>query len=580
MKKRLLAKLLVLTMATTLFTGSNQAKEVKAADATSGLVANWKFDGDSSESVKGIKVESESNMKYETGIFGKAAVFNGKNSYIETSFDEALLLRNNFTMSFWANNNDAEGKAGTYLQMGKNCGWEFPGHESEFFSSPYTIWLEDGSNVNIKLSNEYINDSVENSESEYFKTKHVDAEEWFLFTVTYDGKTIKLYKDSMLLGQKSYLSGTNINPYGLLIGADEGLEYFYKGKMDDLKLFNRALSNDDVKALYTEGVKSSKELVEPSNKLVASYSFDGNTNDNSEFKNNGVKVEVSGSIKYVLGKNGKAVQLSKGNYIEIPVASQLNFDKTLTISYWLSVDKEGEFPVLYRQNPSIGGENANEYSYSAYVNQSYGNIITATMYDALFSPDVWMSAGTVKSNSENNTNGTLKSWHHYAFTIQYDENNDQLILKSYLDGKLKEKNTSDLTELLNASGSLLIGFDSNTFFTGAMDELQIYNYDRSATQINDEYKRVDSISLSTSDQKAIATIAKGKSVKITKVTLKDVDTGKTTSLSVSDKSLIMKSSNSKVVTVKNGTVTAVKKGSANLTITYGGVAKTYKMTVK
>lgn len=580
MKKKFLAKVLIMTMAATLFTGINRAQEVKAADTTSGLVAHWKFDGDSTESVKGISVETEANVKYDTGIFGKAAVFNGKNSSIETVYDDALILKDNFTISFWAYNNDAEGEDYTYLQMGRNCGWEFPGREEEYFTSPYRLELKDGSTVYIELSNYYYNNNVTNNQYDYLSSKNVDAEEWFLFTATYDGKTIKFYKDGMLLGQRSYSSGTAINPYGLLIGANEKFENNFKGKMDELKLYNRALSNDDVKALYLEGVKNSAELIEPSKKLVACYTFDGNTNDTSKFKNNGTKVEVSGSIKYVPGKNGKAMQLVKGNYVEIPVASQLNFDKELTISYWLQVDKEGVYPVLYRQNPSMGSENANDYSYRVRVEQYGGTYISSDISCAMYSPDDWTSSDTIYNKVYDEKNGKLKSWHHYSFTVQYDEDNDQLIFKSYYDGKLKEKTTTDQVELLNASGSLLIGFDNNTFLTGAIDELQIYNYARSATQISKEYKRVDSLSLSVANQNSLKSIAKGKTVKLTNVILTDIDTKKTTSIPVSDKFVVIKSSNSKVVAVKNGALTAKKKGTANITISYGGISKTYKVTVK
>lgn len=581
MFKKLISKVLVITMFSTLVVGLHQPKEVSAADITSGLVANWKFDGNATESVKGVSVETETNIKYEDGIFGKAAVFNGKSSYIETKFDETLLLRNNFTVSFWAYNNDTEGKNGTFLQIGKDCGWEFPGREEEYFSSPFKFTLRDGSNLNVRLSNYYYNNTDYEEGSDYLSTKHVDAEQWYLSTVTYDGKTVKLYRDSVLLGQLSYSNGTNINPYGVLIGANEEFSEYFKGKLDDLRFYKRALSYDDVKALYAAGVSKSKELLEPSKKLVAGYSFDGNMNDSSIYKNNANKVEVSGSIKYTQGVKGKAIELKKGNYIEIPAANQLNFDKELTISYWLRVDKQGSYPVLCRKNPAMGGDNANDDAYKISVEQWSGSYITTTLTSSLYSPDVWCPTGSFYISSNNEKTGRLDSWHHYSFTVEYDSNNDKLITKSYLNGKLNKKSDySENVDISNASGSLLIGFDNNTFLTGAIDELQIYNYARSATQISAEAKSIDRIALSSSDEKAIQSMKVGKTVKISKATYTSINTGKSSTISISDSNLVIRSSNKNVIEVKKGALTAKKKGSANITVSYGGVSKIYKVTVK
>jgi len=65
--------------------------------------------------------------------------------------------------------------------------------------------------------------------------------------------------------------------------------------------------------------------------------------------------------------------MSKGNYIEVPFATQLNFDTEFTVYFWLKLDKEGDYPVLYRQNPSYGDENDNDWAYKLSV-ITYGGI--------------------------------------------------------------------------------------------------------------------------------------------------------------------------------------------------------------
>ena len=96
------------------------------------------------------------------------------------------------------------------------------------------------------------------------------------------------------------------------------------------------------------------------------------------------------------------------------------------------------------------------------------------------------------------------------------------MFKVYINGKLKHKTDSfDNPNVVNASGDLYIGYNNDTFFTGALDELKIYNKCLSASDVAKEYKRVDTISLSQADQKKIATIKKGKSVQCPNLIFKD-----------------------------------------------------------
>lgn len=78
---------------------------------------------------------------------------------------------------------------------------------------------------------------------------------WSMITAAYDGTNIKFYKDGKLAS--SYLDGDGgsiAHSMGKLeIGhmIDRGNEYFTKGIIDELRLYNYTLSDTDIKTLAT-----------------------------------------------------------------------------------------------------------------------------------------------------------------------------------------------------------------------------------------------------------------------------------------------------------------------------------------
>jgi len=82
-------------------------------------------------------------------------------------------------------------------------------------------------------------------------TSYVEKNKWIAVVVTYDGFRIKIYVDGVLkntsLGSPFY----NPNPYDLLIGGTENATYpyWFNGAIDEIRIYNRALSEEAVKQL-------------------------------------------------------------------------------------------------------------------------------------------------------------------------------------------------------------------------------------------------------------------------------------------------------------------------------------------
>ena len=584
----LLAVALVFSLLTPAMTtmAATEDTRVTSYSITDGLVARWTFDDNYNDSVGGLSTKlGAKNITYTKGVHGKAAVFNGKDNYLYVEPNDILNFGNdreenneNFSIAAWVNLGNAKNGAKYLLDKGKNLGWEK--NDDCYWTNPYAIHFET-CEVNVDLSNyfEDLNTGILTEGDVRIANKHVEGEEWFLLTFTYDGDQAKIYHDNMLLTQSNYSKGITFNEDGLYIGVDAKLENLFKGAVDDLRLYNTTLSYDDVEALYQEGVKANKEFVEPTKQLVAYYAFDKDLKDSSEFSNDAENIAVSGTTKYVIGKNGGAIALTKGNYIQVPGGDHLNLEDEFTVSCWVKVDTDGDYPLIYRQNPSYSDDSENSWTYKLAISSwGKGENTEFQMKTEVYDPDNWVPIGgqgldTELYYSEHKVKST--NWIHYTCTYK----DGQMI--AYINGKqFNKSDKSDFINIANASGNLLIGYDNDTFIKGSIDELKIYNSCLNATDVEKEEKRIDSIRLSSKDAKAVATMGKGKSVSISSILLHDVDEDEDASIKTSDKNVKMSSSNKKIFTVAKGKITAVKAGKAKLTISYGPHSVSYNVTVK
>lgn len=559
-----------------------------AADTSSGLVARWTFDSDITETVSGLTTTlGGKDLEYVDGVLGKAAVFNGKDNYLTVAPNTILDLGNSrtedsnkLTISAWVNLGESSTGNRYLLDKGKNVGWSK--NDKCFWSNPYAVVFR-GVEPTLILNNRFQDGSGINQQgSSTTGGAFAEGDEWFLMTVTYDGSVVKIYIDNQLSSQSNYSNGFAFNEDDLFIGVDSYLKNFFKGELDDLRIYNRALSYNDVEGLYQEGLKSNKEFVEPTKQLAAYYAFDGDLSDSTPFGNTAEKVQVDGTTKYVIGKNGKAITMNKGNYIRIPAASQLSFETEFTVSFWLKQESiNGTYPIIFRQNPSYGTENDNSSAYQMYLetwhNGDYTNMKMSTL---AWDPGVWKPVnGQSLTTKFTYPDDKLKAndWFHFTFTYKDG------VMCSYLNGKLRDTTKqSEVIDISNATGDLLIGYDGKVFLEGTMDELKIFNQCLSATEVSTEAKRIDSISLKSSDADKIETMDKGSKVTISTIVLKDIDTGKTSKLKSNNSDIKLTSSDEKIFTVSSsGEIKTKKKsGEATLTITYGGLSKSYKIKVE
>ncbi|MBE9595029.1 MAG: LamG domain-containing protein, partial [Proteobacteria bacterium] len=182
-------------------------------------------------------------------VLGKGASFDGK-SWIEVSDSDSLDLSNAFTFSVWLYKQDA-GTGGCAVVFTKGNA------SARGSNTPYSLFHSyDGKYPLICL--------VKNNYREIIgSTAKINFSVWYLLTVTWDGGDIKYYINAELKDTKEWVGTLPNSDSKLIIGSDErpGAKEYFRGVMDDLRIYDHALSGDEIKALY-EGKEPSAGTIE------------------------------------------------------------------------------------------------------------------------------------------------------------------------------------------------------------------------------------------------------------------------------------------------------------------------------
>jgi len=216
----------------------------------SSCVATYRFENDETD-LSGNYDATGTEIQYAAGRYGQAASFNGSGSYIDIE-SQSLIQNDIESFSFWFKNKFV-------------LGFYDPSSAS---STDRRRWFIDNTtNGSIKIQ-------VNNDQYNYEQTGITEDSNWHHLAVVSDGY---IYLDGTALSSTFNTSywitdGTNgttrdtirIGSSDYIGDADSG---FSEGLMDQVRLFNKALSASEVTTLYQE------------NSLVASYRFEGNAND-------------------------------------------------------------------------------------------------------------------------------------------------------------------------------------------------------------------------------------------------------------------------------------------------------------
>lgn len=206
---------------------------------TEGLMAEYLFEGDckdtSGNSIDGTVV----NASYGVGISGSCLNYTGTNSYFVTDNNYSTMK----SISFWFNATQANG--GCIIALG---------HTSNHYAV-FSVWIDSSSRIQVNFA----------GYATRRDTPAVSLNNWHHVVITNDSVTagatnLKVYVDGSQVtltsesSSTSYTAGTGRSAFGgFFDNSNVPTRLFYIGEIDNLRMYNRILTADEVTVLYGEG---------------------------------------------------------------------------------------------------------------------------------------------------------------------------------------------------------------------------------------------------------------------------------------------------------------------------------------
>ena len=203
--------------------------------STSGMVGWWKFDGDARDSSDYENHGTENgNPTFAPGKIGQALKLDGIDDYVETGNTADLTT---WTVSVWVTSPDSPSESNRsgpiHREKNYQLNWN---HVYPDFRGAAALGVGDTWHA-----------------ASFGELK---ADQWYHLAATYDGIVLKAYKNSTLVDSNSVPSGDpSAEMNSLKLGRHSRDPEYFCGTIDDVRIYNYAMSGSEIKALYDETLK-------------------------------------------------------------------------------------------------------------------------------------------------------------------------------------------------------------------------------------------------------------------------------------------------------------------------------------
>jgi len=328
-KKLLLSAVAAMSLAT-----ASMAQTLPSYVSTNGLVGYFGFDGNANDAsgnnlhgtVNGATLTTDRN-----GQQNKAYYFNGSAGIYNTNTTLRQVIDGNkpFSIGFWFNR-DNSGNYPSFSLQSKVL-FSFDG-DNTYPYKRLRVEINQPTSTTTEISIGKTNNVTScNGELLYRTSSFVQPNTWHYLFVSYDGANMEMYLDNTLLTQ--VVQG-NANMPCSMGGPDNYTKGFtlgnhyqnnlvpFSGKLDDIAVYSRVLTQAERTALYTSGISVPSYV--PTNGLVGWWPFNGNANDESGNSNNGtvngatLTTDRSGNANKAYSFNGI------DNFINVPNSSSID----------------------------------------------------------------------------------------------------------------------------------------------------------------------------------------------------------------------------------------------------------------
>jgi hypothetical protein len=213
---------------------SNSPTET-TAEIIGGLVGHWKFN--EGEGTTAYDSTGEGNdgtiygASWATGILGSALAFDGSNDYVDCGNAACLDISGEKTISIW-------------LKISEWTSHKAPW--SKYLDGTHRVLFQTWPDQTIQF---WI---VDTTPQVQIPTDIINIDEWTLVVVTIDeaNQVAKIYQNGVYINQDTSFTLPDISAADFIIGSSGADGRYFNGAIDDVRIYNYALSDAEVLALY------------------------------------------------------------------------------------------------------------------------------------------------------------------------------------------------------------------------------------------------------------------------------------------------------------------------------------------
>ena len=441
-----------------------------------GLVGYWKMDeaswnGTADEVVDssgsgndGVAVGATGIPTTGAGKFGNGGIFDGVDDHVDFGNILTPDKINNRTYSVWVN--PAEQSSETMFSLGNLWNWA-PGHAKFVILSSTELLV-----------------SYDFDDGPFYTTLScsTNLNQWnhlvFAIDVSNPVTTnIKAYNNGVYCDEKTINRATGSYNTSFIIGAETRGDgnpkvNHFNGSIDSVRIYNRALSPGEVRDLYNfapgpVGWWKMDEKVSGTAQTI---------NDSSGYGNMGTTSSANGTGMdcMVQGRYGSACEFDGvDDYVDAGSDASLNIGiNDITISGWLKfneIDGTHSFIKNGATNSSDSPGIWIRFMSTTTLNINFGQNIGPRITQTVTIPEI-----------------NLNEFYHFTFVFDRDD-----VITTYLSGVAAAETvdiSSFVSEDITNADSTKIGYVNSTYnHNGSIDDVRIYNYARTPSQIMEDY---------------------------------------------------------------------------------------------
>jgi hypothetical protein len=415
--------------------------------APAGLVNWWRAEQGTVDSVNELSGQRMNGAGFSAGKVGSAFSFNGENQFVLVPNSETLNPSNAISMECWI-----------YVEQHSIDPLAVVASKDDPVSHTYQYGLG-LKNMGFERWHFAIQLRLPTGNALLHGTKPIDLQRWYHVAWTYDQAFIKLYVDGVL--DVTVVATGPISPqsHPLVIGGYGTHQWNLNGRVDEISLYQRALSPFEIKSIYLAGSAGKCPLtmspIPLPDGLVGWWPGETNPVDSAAAQ---PATQSPGRATFAPGQVGTAFRLSSETLGMVLTNVAASPRAALTLTCWVYSENCPTNLWACIVGRPLPASDSFQYAFEC-ANTGGRSKIRARAR---------LAGGEVLVESA--TSLDLENWHHLAMT--YDGYEIRLYVNGVLEGKNPAGGVLAATDLPLMLGAADV---SQARFVGRLDEVALYD---------------------------------------------------------------------------------------------------------